>query len=101
MEFADVELGPERRLRLVAQAADGQLADLVGERLARNGDVALDLGGGVGLRLSRIVEHVLDRLVAGPTLGMDAGVDDQPHRAQHLVVQIAEALIGVGVHAHR
>ena len=50
MELANVDFGPERRLRLVSQAADGQLAELVGEGLAANSDVALDLGGEVGKR---------------------------------------------------
>ena len=40
--------GPSAVLRLLAQPLDGQRADLVGRRLARNGDVALDLGGRVG-----------------------------------------------------
>jgi hypothetical protein len=45
-------------------------------------------------------QHVVDRLLAGPTLGVDAGVDHQAHRAQHLVVERAEPLIGILVEAH-
>ena len=82
-----------------AQLEDLELAELVGERLAGNGDVALDLGDDLGLAHAAIVEHVADRLLAGPTLGVDAAVDDEAHRAQHLVVEAAEALIGVGLHA--
>src|SRR6185369_7381560 len=59
MIFSDVELRPKRRLRLVAKLGDLQLADLVGQRLTRNGDVAFNLGRGVGLRFPRMVEHVL------------------------------------------
>ena len=58
VEFADVELVAELRLRLVAQPLDGQRADLVGQRLARNGDVALDLGRRVGLRPCRNVSSM-------------------------------------------
>src|SRR5688572_25106440 len=47
VEVADVEFRPELPLRLRAQLADLELPDLVGERLAGNGDVALGLGGGV------------------------------------------------------
>src|SRR3982751_1163793 len=32
---------------------------------------------------------------------MDAAIDDQAHRAQHLVVEVAETLVGIGVHVHR
>ena len=93
--------GAERRLRLVAKAADGQLADLVGERLARGWRCSARPRRWRRSSIPRIFEHVLDRLVAGPTFGMDAGVDHEAHRAKHLVVQIAEALVGVGVHLHR
>ena len=82
-----------------AKLEDLHLADLVGERLAGNGDVALDLGDDFGAAHAAIGEHIFDRLIAGPTLGVDAGIDDEAHRAQHLVVEAAEALIGVGLHA--
>ena len=90
---------PSALLGLGPQLEDLELADLVGERLAGNGDVALDLGDHLGLAHAAIVEHVADRLLAGPTLGVDAGIDDQAHRPQHLVVEAAEALIGIGLHA--
>ena len=31
---------------------------------------------------------------------MDAGVDDEPHRAKHLVVERSEPLVGVREHPH-
>jgi hypothetical protein len=34
-----------------------------------------------------------------PPLGMQARVDDEPHRAQLLVVQAAEPLVRIGEHA--
>ena len=49
VEVLEVEAAAERLLGLGAQLEDLELADLVGERLAGNGDVALDLGGDLGL----------------------------------------------------
>jgi hypothetical protein len=37
-------------------------------------------------------QHVLDRLLARPALGVQAGVDHQPHRAEHLGLQAAEVV---------
>src|SRR6476659_8451660 len=99
MEFLEGEAAAERPLGLRAEPKEGELPDLVSERLARNGDVALDLGDHLGAAHAAIVEHVLNRLIAGPVLGMDAAVDDEAHRAKHLVIEAAEALIGVGLHA--
>src|SRR5688500_18289424 len=101
MKVLDVELVPELPLRLGAKPLDGHGAALLGQSLARDGDGALDLVLGVGLAHARIVEHVLDRLLAAPALGMDAGVDHQAHRAQHLIIERAHALVWVLVEAHR
>ena len=68
VELADVEFRAERGLGFVAQAADGQLAELVGERLAGDGDVALDLGSRVGLRFARVGQEIVDRPIARPAL---------------------------------
>src|SRR6185503_6050105 len=54
VESALVELRPERRLGLLAQLEDGQLAELVGERLSRPADVAVDLGLHLMLRQCRV-----------------------------------------------
>src|SRR3954466_472130 len=70
VEFAHVEPSAERRLRPGAQCRDVQLAELVAERLARPHDVALHFGSDVTFGHRRVVEHVLDRLLARPTLGM-------------------------------
>ena len=83
---------------LATQRLDAQVADLVAERLAGPGDVALHLRDDVGLGERRVVEHVLDRLLAGPALGVQAGVHHETHRAQLLVVQAAEPLVGIGEH---
>ena len=80
-------LSPSSFSALRAQLADLQLADLVGQRLARVGDVAVDLGIDIGGGQRGIVGHEGDRLLLGPALGVDAGVDHQPRRAPHFVAR--------------
>ena len=99
MELAHVELVAERFFCAITQFLDLQLPDLVRQRLARPGDVAFGFGGGLGLAFGRVVEHVLDHLLAGPVLAVQAGVGHQPDRAPQLVLQVAEIVVRVGVHA--
>ena len=100
MELADVELRAQRGFGLFAQPLDGHRAELVGQRLRRVGDVALDFGGGVGAAHARVRQHVVDRPLAAPALGVEPGVDHQPHRPQHLVVERAPVLHRIGVEPH-
>ena len=86
--------------RLAAQLLDLQLADLVRQRLARPGDVAVDLVDDVELGLRRVRLEVVDRLLPRPVLVVHAGVDDEPHGAPHLVGELAELVVGVLVEAH-
>ena len=72
MEAAQVELGAQLLLRPRPQLADLELAQLVGQRLAGVGDVAVDLGVDIGVGQGRIVLHEGDRLLLGPALGVDA-----------------------------
>ena len=80
---------------------DLHLAELVGDRLAWPGDVAVDLVGELQLRQGGIVAQISERPLAAPAIGVDAGVDDEPRRAPHLVGQAAEILIGRPVDAHQ
>src|SRR5688572_3051407 len=61
VEGADVEALAELGGRARAQLLDLQLADLVGQRLARPGDVAVDLVDDVVLGLGRVGLEELDR----------------------------------------
>jgi hypothetical protein len=58
-----------------------QLADLVGQSLAGPRDVAVHLGLDAGLVDGRVVVEEIDHLLAGPVLGVDAGIDDQANGA--------------------
>ena len=78
MERPDVEAAAEPGPGLVAQPSDLELADLVGEGLARPGDVAVDLVDDVVLGQGGVVEHEVDRPLARPAEGVHAGVDDEP-----------------------
>src|SRR5579862_9069562 len=100
VEGAQVELGAERALRLRARFLDRHLAQVIGERLARPGDVAVDLGLDLVIGKRRVLARIGDRLLARPTLGVDAGVDDEPRRAPDLPAEIAEAVVGRVVHPH-
>src|SRR4030095_3422415 len=61
VEISDIELVAELLLRLVAETTDFEIADHVGGRLSRHGDVAIDFRFGAGLRLRRVRAHVVDR----------------------------------------
>ncbi len=77
MEGAEVELRAEGRFRFVACVHDGHLAEVVAERLAGPGDVAIDFGLDLVVGERGVVAEVLLGLFAGPSLGVDAGVDDE------------------------
>src|SRR6478736_2286891 len=86
MEVLDRELVAERLLRLLAQLEDFQLAHHVRARLARVDDVAFDFAR---------FDAVVDRLLAGPVLGVDAGVDDEAPGAEQLHVELPELALEI------
>src|SRR3982751_350255 len=71
VEGADVEPVAELLLRLLAQAEDRELADLVGEGLAGPGDVAVGLALDPGVGGARVVAEELHDLLARPVLVVD------------------------------
>jgi hypothetical protein len=99
MEGPYIEAGPELFLGVGPQLADLQLANLVDPSTARPGDVAVDLGlddvvgpGGVGF-------SIVDRLLASPAEGVQAGVDHQADGPPDFVGKLAEMGVGVPVEA--
>ena len=93
VELAEVELGSEAILRLLAELEDLELADFVGTGLPGSDDVTLDLRHHVRFRHAGVLEHVLDGLLARPSLVVDTGVDNEPHGAEELAGQIAESIV--------
>ena len=96
MEISDVKLRPERRLGLATQRLDAKVADLVPERLTGPHDVTLDFGLDVARRQGRVCDHVVDRLLPRPGLGVQSRIDHEPHGPQLFVVEPAEPLVRVG-----
>src|SRR6267143_2432715 len=97
VERANIEFAAERRRRVRAQLFDLQLADLVGERLARPYDVAIDFHGDVMLRLPGIGLEVVDGVLARPPHRMDAGVEDEADGTPHLVGELPEFAVRIFV----
>ena len=100
MEGANVECVSQCRFGLAPQVPQGEFADLVGKRLAGPGNVAVDLGADLVHRQGRVRRQVVDGLLPRPALRMDAGIDDQPAGAPHLVGKTAEVIVRRIVHAH-
>ena len=100
MEAARIEFCAERSLCLGAQAADGELAQLVGQGLAGPADVAIDLGPDLVQRQRGVRREIIDRLLAGPAVAVQAGVDHEARRAPHFVALLAEPLVGRAIDAH-
>ena len=91
---------PSSALGAGAQLLDLQFADHVGGRLAGIDDVAFDRLDDPALGVGAIVLDILDRLLAGPALVVEAGVDHQPDRAVELQLQTAEVAVGIGILPH-
>src|SRR5690606_14792971 len=72
-----VEAVAEFVLGLAAQVQQGAVADVVGQRLARPGDVAVDLVDHVDLRQRGMAGQVVDRLLPAPAVLVQPGVDHQ------------------------
>ena len=88
-------LGPSVVSASFRKRQDRQLAELVGERLAGPADVAIDLRLDLVLGERGVAREIIDRLLARPALVMDAGVDDEPCRAPHLVALAPNSSYGV------
>src|SRR6266404_1296023 len=99
VEGADVEFGAEAALGFGAQLADFELAEFVGQRLAGPDDVAIDFDGDVLVGLAGVVLEKLDGLVARPVHGMHPGIHNKAHRAPHLVAELPEFRVWIGVEA--
>src|SRR2546430_1538704 len=97
---AHVEALAERLLRARTGVEKRALAQVVRQRLPRPGDVAIHLGVDLALGERGVLPEVLDRPLARPALGVNAGVHDQARGAPDLVAEHAEALVGGVVQSH-
>src|SRR5271156_168853 len=100
MKRPDVESATERIFSLGASFENRHLAKVVRERLPGPCDIAIDLGLDLMVGKRRVLAEISDRLVARPSLRVNAGIDDQAGSAPDLVSQHAEAIIRRVVHSH-
>src|SRR5687768_15820033 len=82
---------------VLAQLANLQLTDLVGERLSGPGDVPVDLDGDVMQRLAAVHREVIDGVLTRPPHRVQPRVDHEAHGTPHIVRECAESRIGIGV----
>src|SRR4051794_3402777 len=82
VERAQVVFLTERRLRPVAQAVDGRVADLVAARLAGPTAIAIDFGRDLQRVRAVALDKEIDALLARPALGVKPGIDHQPAGAE-------------------
>jgi hypothetical protein len=97
VEVTEVPRRAQACAGVVAQPQDLTLADQVPERLARHGDVAVDLNAHERLRHRGVRQCERQRPRAAPAAGVQTGVDDQAdgppgRRAEH-----AQPLYLIGV----
>jgi hypothetical protein len=85
MKRPDVEVFAQLYLGTGPYLQDFKLTNLVGQRLARPGNVAVDLVYDVVLGLGRIVLEEVDRLLPCPALVVHASVDDEAHSTPHVI----------------
>lgn len=97
VEGADVKAGAMGGFGAGAEVADFELADLVGEGLAGPGDVAVHFGDDVELGLGAVGEEVIDGLLSGPFLMVDAGVEHEADAAPEVIDELAEVVVRVAV----
>src|SRR5436190_2149894 len=76
---------------MLAQAVDLAVADLVAAGLTGPGAIAVDLAGHLLGRGAVGFGEPSDRMVAGPALGVEAGVDDEAAGAEGDRLEVAEA----------
>src|SRR5687768_7884075 len=99
MESRQVELVPHPLLRAGAEFPDLQLAHLVAQGLAGPGHITLDLGNmPLVLGFAPFILSLKDQgLLPGPSLRMQAGVDDQADGPMYIAEKHAEILVRIGV----
>ena len=99
MEGAIVVPAAEFRLGALAQLEDLELAQLVGQRLRRDCDVAVGLRLHIRLGFRRMLVEKRHHLLAGPMFVVRSGIHHQTNRAQHLIGKPPVVRIGILIKA--
>ena len=100
MEFADIEAITDLAPGAFSELLDFQFTDFVGERLARHRNVTIDFIDNVILKFRVVLHEIIDRLLPIPLHRMHPGIHDEPHRAPHLISQLAELRVRIFIHPH-
>jgi hypothetical protein len=100
VEVGDRESTPEPGGGNRSETVEFEAPDHVAHRLARVGDVPIDLGFHTGAGERGVVVEEVDGVLSGPSLGVDAGVDDEAAGAKRVSSEHADALQRRCVEAH-
>ena len=100
MEGADIKRLAQSVLGHLAQFDDPQFTDHVSSRLSGHGDVALDCSLAVILGIRSVGHKVGHRLLSGPLLVVQPGIDHQTGGAPQFHRQSAKVGVRVLIKAH-
>ena len=87
MEGADIEARTEPLLGAMAEIKNLELADLIAEPLSRPRDVAINFSLDGRFVSGAALAEIGHGLFAGPTFGVNSGVDDQTNRAHQFEIE--------------
>src|SRR6266852_3018128 len=100
MKCSNVETSAQFPGSFRAQLFDLQLANFVSERLPRPNDVTVYFDDDVVFSFRRVLFHEIDRLLAAPTKLVHPGIYNQTASAPHLISQLPELRIRIGIETH-
>src|SRR6185503_17620373 len=92
VKLLQVEAIPKDLLRPGASAVPGDMADLVAAGLTNRSAIALDLTLDARAGKARGRDHIVNRLLSAPALGIEAGVDHQAARPEQVGLEVTGAL---------
>ena len=87
MEGPDIEAGTKLLLCTIAEVENLELTALVAEALSRPCNIPIDFSLDRWLICAAAFAKVSHCLLAGPTLGMNASVDNQTNRTHQLQIE--------------
>jgi hypothetical protein len=99
VEGAEIEFWPQCFFGAGAEFEDFELTQLVAESLRGPRDVAIALGVDGGVVETGVGVEVVDHLLAGPVLGVDAGVDDEANATEDVGFKAAEVGVRILIEA--
>src|SRR5918999_2077138 len=99
VKLPHIECVAKLALSVIAQLANFQLSDLVGERLTGPRDVPVNLDGDVVQRLAAVGREIVDGLLPAPSHRVQPRVEHQSHGPPHVVRQRTKSRVRIRVQA--